>query len=506
MDDFENVKIFTKKEVNVLIIETGRYLIFKAFSFDFFVVMIVIKFILILVSLSLFVSFGKDRTDAKGKYLSYEDYLLDSICYYVNKGISTKEFPGVQMIIVREGKVWLDTCMGKLSYEIDKKVDYNTIYDLASVSKCMGTTLMAMKLYDEGKFSDSCVLSDYIDQYKNTDLGSLPMTRFFTHSSGVVSSLSLQYKLIFADGCDAYTNNWFSGVLHNRKSKSYPTLFSKSRRENLYIYKGVKQNDYLSSKRRDKSEVKLCDSLYLSPDFYENVVDSLLDKSKLRENNRVVYSDVNFYYIRKALENAADTSMDSYLYKNIYSKMLLNNIGYTPLGRGFDMQNIAPTENDKLFRHRQIRGYVHDEFAAIMGGVEGNAGLFSNARDLLPICRELMDSTDGFFKAETKKHFLSQPYFDEKNLRALGFQRQDSTRFLRRTSFGHNGFTGTFFQIDPSQQLILIFLSNTISPSRTHIQDYNKRTYYQIWRLLNDNFIKFDMKENNLIYKRKDSF
>ncbi len=424
---------------------------------------------------------------------------LDSIAYFITKGMARKEFPGGQIIIVKDNRVILDSCFGFTSYDKHQAVTPNTLYDLASVTKPMATTLMAMELYERGDFDPKQTISHYLPKYDSTDIGDIPITRFLTHSSGLVSSLALQYNLIYADGKSAALNNWFKGVLHNRRGAGYSTLFSKSSRENLYVYNNIKyKKDYIDKAFSGRYSIKLSDSLYLSPSFYSKVLDSAVNSSKRYDTGRNVYSDINFYLLREVLEGISHTRIDSFLYKNVYHPLMLNRIGYEPLERGVDPLMIAPTEYDHLLRKKLLVGEVHDEFAAIMGGVEGNAGLFSNARDLLPLCRELMDSTNGFFSADTKKLFLSQPYLEEENFRAMGFARQDSTQFLRSTSFGHTGYAGTFFQIDPSKGLILIFLSNSVHPSRSNLAPIKERTYYQIWRVLNDSHIFNDqLKQNN---------
>ncbi len=381
----------------------------------------------------------------------------DSILFFINKGMENNEFPGAQVIIISENKLLMDSCFGYTTYENQHKVDDNTIYDLASLTKCFATTFMAMKLYEEGKFDVCKTLEDYIPEYDDLEVGNLPMLRFLTHSTGLTSSLSLQYQLLVAEGKDAQTKNWFKGILHDHKQKGYSTVFSKTKRESLYIYDKLKFTDYITCKSRGENYVELADTVFITPKFYEKVVDSALMVAKKYSTGRRMYSDINFYYLKEVLERNSGMEIDEYLNKEIYSELLLDNIMYEPLEHGVDIEDIAPTEYDALLRKRIVQGTVHDEFAAIMGGIEGNAGLFSNARDLVPLCREMLDTTDNFFKAETKKLFLSRPYIGEKNFRALGFQRTDSTRIYRQSSFGHSGFTGTYFQVEPKTKTILIF-------------------------------------------------
>ena len=400
--------------------------------------------------------------------------------------MNNNEYPGAQVIIIDDGKLLLDSCFGYTSYSNNHKVGYNTIYDLASITKCFATTFMAMKLYEEDKFDVNKTLEEYMPEYKDLEIGNLPMLRFFTHSTGLASSLSLQYKLLVADGEDSQKGNWFSGILHNKKQKGYSVTFGKSGNEVLYIYDALKYTEYIANKPKDRNYVELTDSIFIKPYFYKNVVDSALKVAKKYSTGRCMYSDINFHYLKEVLERVSGQKINEYVNAEIYAKLYLKHITYIPLDHGINKDSIAPTEYDALLRHKLLQGTVHDEFAAIMGGIEGNAGLFSNARDLVPLCREMLDTTDNFFKEETKKLFLSRPYLCEDNYRALGFQRTDSTRIYRQSSFGHSGFTGTYFQVEPTTNTILIFLANTIHPTRDNIAGFEERTYLNIWKLLTE--------------------
>lgn len=414
--------------------------------------------------------------------------IKDSIANIISKGIINNEFPGGQIIVVRKGILILDSCFGYTSYDKKKIVNNSTLYDLASLTKCMGTTLMAMNLYDNNKFDDSKPLAYYVYKYNSRDVGHIPMTRFFTHSTGLVSSLVLHYKLVEVNGNDAIINNWFKGILHNKQFGNYKRYYGKSGKDDLYIYDSLKYSKYASVKSTKTHNLKLAKNLYIKPEFY-NIVDSLIRKAKTRDIGDKMYSDINFFYIKKALESIAKMPINDYLSKKVYSKFGLTNICYHPLMNGFSRKNIAPTERDYIWRNEMIHGTVHDEFAAILGGIGGNAGLFSNAQDLLPLCIELMDKRDGVFSAKTKSHFLSQPYIEEENYWSLGFKKVKGNDYYNSTSFGHSGFTGVFFQIDQSTENILIFLSNSIHPSRKNLKPIKERSSIRIWQLLRNEIV-----------------
>jgi CubicO group peptidase (beta-lactamase class C family) len=162
---------------------------------------------------------------------------------------------------------------------------------------------------------------------------------------------------------------------------------------------------------------------------------------------------------------------------------------FNPLNK-FSKNEIIPTENDTAFRHQLVHGYVHDPAAAMLGGIAGNAGLFSDANSLAVIMQMLLNGGeyDGkrYFKKETVDIF-TQKYLPN-NRRGLifdkpadDFTKSPTCKSSSIKTFGHTGFTGTCAWADSENNLVFIFLSNRINPSATEnkLAKMNVRTNIQ---------------------------
>ena len=149
-------------------------------------------------------------------------------------------------------------------------------------------------------------------------------------------------------------------------------------------------------------------------------------------------------------------------------------MGYKPRDR-FDMDRIVPTENDKKFRKQIIHGDVHDQGAAMLGGVGGHAGLFSDANDLAVLMQMYMNNgTYGgkrYIDSITVSRFTRCQYCFE-NRRGIGFDKPEMSAgkespvslSCNPESFGHSGFTGTLTWADPVNGTVYVFLSNRVNP------------------------------------------
>jgi CubicO group peptidase (beta-lactamase class C family) len=213
-------------------------------------------------------------------------------------------------------------------------------------------------------------------------------------------------------------------------------------------------------------------------------------KSPLRAKKEYLYSDLGFSLFPSVVERITDGNFRDYLDKEFYKPLGAVTTGYKPYEH-FPTAQIAPTEDDRYFRNELLRGYVHDELAALMGGVSGNAGLFSSANDLAKVMQMYLQlgyyGGKQYISAKTVAEFtkLQQP---EANHRALGFDKPSpgiagqKNRFpaadASLSSYGHTGFTGTFVWNDPENQLVFILLTNRVNPTRrnTKLSDLNIRT------------------------------
>ena len=246
----------------------------------------------------------------------------------------------------------------------------------------------------------------------------------------------------------------------------------------------------------EEHAVRVAQNLYISEDFRNVIYDTIM-KSELKEK-KYKYSDLGFYFVPEIVESITNQSFESYLEENFFAPLNLNHISFKPLKK-FDVANIVPTEDDKYFRDQLILGDVHDQTAALMGGVSGHAGLFSNARNLAVMLQLLLDggAANGmqFISEETINYFTSAPFAENENRRGIGFDKPEldpdaelytPSKQSSLESYGHSGFTGTFAWADPVNNLIVIFLSNRVYPT----SDNNKLSKLNLRTEIHDLFYK----------------
>jgi len=202
------------------------------------------------------------------------------------------------------------------------------------------------------------------------------------------------------------------------------------------------------------------------------------------------YSDLPYYFLKKYIEEQSDSSLDKIAESYFYKPMRLSHLKFYPLNY-FEKSKIVPTEFDTEWRNELIHGRVHDQGAAMLGGVGGHAGLFGNATDVAKFMQLYLNegSYGGkrFFNAETMNKFNTCYYCDEDVRRGVGFDKPQLDEIgptcgcLSMSSFGHSGFTGTYAWADPEEEIIYVFLSNRVHPvsSNTKLIDEDIRTKIQ---------------------------
>lgn len=355
----------------------------------------------------------------------------------VEKSIQEKAFPGCQLLIAQRDNILYKKNYGSFTYDDKRFVNDSTIYDLASLTKIMATTLAIMKLYEEGKINLNAKLSNYLPETKNSNKSNVPIYKLLTHTAG------LQAWMAF-----------YKETLNNDKSF----------REDLW------QNNY-----SPEYALNVAKNKYLRTDYADSVLIKIIN-SPLRKDTSYLYSDMGFYLLAEIIHRISGKTIDVYLYDNFYKPMQLKNTCFNPLEK-IDKERIAPTEYDTLFRHQLLCGYVHDQGAALLGGISGHAGLFSNIDDLYAIASMWLNN--GIYKnhrylQKSTIDFFTSYYFPKGHScrRALGFDKPSRgnapspcCKAASSQSFGHSGFTGTFIWIDPHYDLIYIFLSNRVHPS-----------------------------------------
>jgi len=353
------------------------------------------------------------------------------------EAISIGATPGCHILVARNGKVIYEKSFGTLSYDKKILVSDETIYDLASLTKVSATLQTVMYMHEKGLIDINKKVSVYLPELKGSNKENLIIKDILTHQAGLWPYLPFWAETVK----DSIVTKKYYG---HERSDNFPFPVA----ENLFATKSMK------------------DSLW-----------QWIIKSKVREKQpRTVYdyrySDMGFYIMQHLAEKMIGEPLEDFLQKNIYQPLGASTLGYLPL-RKFPVTQIAPTEKDTLFRKSLLVGYVHDQGAAMHGGIAGHAGLFSNANDLAKLGQMWLNqgSYGGiqFFKPETINFFTAKQYTDSR--RGLGWDKpilsdwnSPVSMYASSKTFGHTGFTGTSIWVDPEFNLVYVFLSNRVNP------------------------------------------
>lgn len=363
---------------------------------------------------------------------------VDSI---VQDGLTKKAYPGAVVLAIQNGIIKYHKAFG--NYEFDpssQPVSLESVYDLASVTKISATTVGVMKLYEQGKLDLNKTLGDYLPYTAGSDKAGLKIKDILLHQAGLNPFISFYRETIDSSGGP-------SGSLYSDKMTADFTV-------------PVAKNVWL---RRDWNDTML----------------TRIVQSKLGAQNKYVYSDNDFILLGKIIEALSGQTLDQYTYNTFYRPMGMATTGFKPWQR-LGMDRIVPTEQEKHFRKQLLRGYVHDEGAAMFGGVSGHAGLFSNAYDLAMLYQMILNggtfNGERYLKEETIQQFTG--YGSDISRRGLGFDKPEKDNATRKEpypsalaspqTFGHTGFTGTCVWVDPKSDLVYVFLSNRVYNTRAN--------------------------------------
>lgn len=372
--------------------------------------------------------------------------VLRKIDQIVDDAILIKAFPGCQVLVARKGTVVYQKSYGYKTYEKNEheKVTDETIYDIASITKVAATLQTVMFLNGMDLLDTDRKASHYLPELKNTNKKDLKIEDILTHQAGLIPYIPFYQRTIDKAG---FSPSYYSS-LHNDGF-------------NFEITPGIYLSDYM------KDTV-----------WHWVLASDLLEKKKGVKTFEYKYSDLGFYILKKLSENLLNQPMDTFLEQNFYNPLGLSTLGYLPLFR-FPKEFIAPTEHDKHFRKTLLQGVVHDEGAALCGGIAGHAGLFSNANDVAILMQ--MNLQDGYYGGSrylapgVVKKFAQQRF--PKNRRGMGWDKPATDTTLRSTSdfaspntYGHTGFTGTAVWIDPDFELVFVFLSNRVHPDANNVK------------------------------------
>ncbi len=396
------------------------------------------------------------------------EYKLNEIDNIVQEGLKNKAFPGCQVLVAKNGAVVYKKSFGYFDFARTHAVQDSDIYDLASVTKATATLPSIMKLYDEKKLKLNDHLSAYIPQLNGTDKEDITIRQALFHESGLASFLPF-YRL--AIDPNSYTGSLYS----SKRDATYRIQYD----DNTYVRTDFEYNkEWVSQVAKPGYSLQVGKRFFLKDGFPDLIIKEIAD-SKLKKTGSYLYSDLNFMLLKEAVEKISKMSLDKFLEISFFAPLGADLTGFKPLQK-FDTLRIAPTEDDQFLRNQLLIGFPDDEAAAFMGGVSGNAGLFSNANDLAKLFQMLLNKgiygEDRFLSVETCKLFMETK--SPNSRRGLGFDKPEpqngksspTGNLASASTIGHTGFTGTCFWIDPDNQLIYIFLSNRVYPSRTNRQ------------------------------------
>lgn len=384
--------------------------------------------------------------------------MLDTI---MAEMIDIEASPGGQVLAMKNGTVFLHKSYGNTTYKNGHKVTPEHMYDLASITKIAATTLSIMKLYEDGLIDLDQSLSYYLHFLKGTDKENVTIREIMAHRSGLYPWIPFYRKTILST---------------NRKTINLDPD----------IYSDTFQVGFL----------EVAKNLYLNPQ-YQDVIWNEIASSVLSPEKKYVYSDLGFIMFTQMIKEVSGLTLDEYVEKHFYRPMGLTRLLFNPLRR-YSSKQIVPTEEDDYFRSQLLTGHVHDMGAAMLGGVSGHAGLYSNAADLGKLMYMLANkgTFNGrrYLKEETIDLFTTRYNGDTR--RALGFDMQqinmkkgrNMTGLASSSTFGHLGFTGTSTWADPECGIVYVFLSNRVHPDMDNNKlskyQYRLRTHYTVYSAL----------------------
>jgi len=390
------------------------------------------------------------------------DSKVDSI---VKSGLDSLAYPGCQVLIARKGIVVLNKCYGFHLYDSTEAVSENDLWDLASVTKVSAGTPSLMLLNDRLLFDPDKTLGYYLPWYRFSDKGDMVMRDILAHQAGL---------------------------------KSFIPFWKSTLEEDSTFKKGI-----FSDYHNRKFALPVSDSMYMNRHYVKEMFREIRDSKT--GPKKFVYSDLAFILSAEIIESLTDSTIDKFAPQNIYRPIGAFNITYNPMEK-YPKERIVPTEYDSLFRKQLIRGTVHDEGAAMLGGVSGHAGLFATGNDLMKLFEMYRRGGEyggvRIFSREVLSEYTRVQFPENDNRRGLGFDKpmlpNDTIppeeiypcRSASPSSFGHSGFTGTFVWVDPEAELTFVFLSNRVYPTRNNSKLYDLSIRSSIMQAAYDSIIE----------------
>ncbi len=382
---------------------------------------------------------------------------LEKIDSIIDIAITKKMTPGLQVLVARKGKVVYQRNAGFHTYEKKIAVTDTSLYDVASLTKILATLPLIMQLEEKGIVDFDSKLGELMPYFKGTNKENIRLQDMLLHYARLKAWLPFYV----------------------------PTIDRATRRPSVKYY---------SEKPVEDFNIPVAENMYIRNDIRDSIMGIIRD-SDLERNLGYKYSDLPFYIMKYYLEDYFNASLDYTTHNEIYSPLGANYTTYVPLNK-FKLEQIVPTEEDNLWRRQLVQGYVHDQGAAMQGGVGGHAGLFSNANDVAKIMHMYMNGGNyggrSYLEKETVEKFNTCYNCDKNVRRGVGFDKPQLGKSgptcgcVSMRSFGHTGFTGTLAWADPEEEIVFVFLSNRTFPDVDNRKLINENIREKIQQVIYD--------------------
>ena len=386
-----------------------------------------------------------------GLPLHAQQQQLEKIDSIIDSAIAQKAFPGAQLLIAKGGSLKVHKAYGYHTYDSIQKVELEHLYDLASMTKVLAATTAFMKAYEDLEIDLDSKVKGWFESLKWRRKGHSSFREILSHQAGWIPYIAHQFKVVKKNG------RYRARTLQGQASEAYPMALYDS----LYIHKNYPK--------------KIRKRIYRTP---------------VKGEGNYRYSGLWFFLVPDFIKEQYNQPFDEFLANHFYDPLGADRLTFNPYQK-FKRSQIVPTEVDTLMRRGLVRAYVHDEAAALMGGISGNAGLFGNAESVFKVAEmwRLKGAVgeSRYLDASTVDVFSAQAYPQNDNRRGLGFDKPDLTldppypsSLISPSAFGHTGFTGTMVWVDPEAELVIVLLTNRVYPSREQRKLYSLEVREQL--------------------------
>ena len=360
---------------------------------------------------------------------------LQKIDSLINVGLATKMTPGMQVMVARKGKVIYQRNAGYHTYEKKIPVSDTSIYDLASLTKILASLPLIMQLEEKNVLDFNSRLGEFMPYFKGSNKENIRLQDMLLHYGQLKSWLPFYV----------------------------PTIDRATKRPSVKYYREQPIENF---------NIPVAENMFIRNDIRDSIMAVIRD-SDLEKSIGYKYSDLPFYIMKYYLEDYHNSNLDYLTQNEFYKPLGANLTSFVPLNH-FNIEQIVPTEDDKLWRRQLVQGYVHDQGAAMQGGIGGHSGLFSTANDVTKIMQLFLNGGNyggkRYLNSQTLEKFNTCYYCDDNVRRGVGFDKPQLGKAgptcgcVSQSSFGHSGFTGTFAWADPEEEIVFVFLSNRTFP------------------------------------------